>query len=229
MKSRQDLSYFFSLLVLSVFSLPVQAQESWERINQSKELLWGADANGGAPYVFFDANDPSRIIGFEVDILEAVGKRLNLKPKVVIVPWDQLVPALLRKDFDLVFNGLEITEDRKGSVDFTIPYYFFSEQITVRKENTKISKFEDLTGRKVGALSASLAQKILEADPKITTIPYPSPVEVYKDLEIGRIEAALQDVPIAAWYIPQNPKLKNVGGPVGEHFTRALSGKILRC
>ncbi len=73
-----------------------------------------------------------------------------------------------------------------------------------------------MRGRRVGVLSATLAQRILEQDGRVHDVPYPTPVEVYRDLEIGRIDAALQDVPIAAWYITPHPRLKNVGDPVGE-------------
>lgn len=203
------LSFFFSISFLS-------ADDSWDTIVKTGELKWGADPNGGAPFVFYDANNPDKIIGFEVEIMDAVARKLNVRHKVVVVPWDQLVPALLRKDYDLVLNGLEVTNDRMESINFTIPYYIFSEQITVRQGDTRFKKFEDLRGYKVGALSATLAQRIMEQDGKIFAVPYPSPVEVYKDLEIGRIDAALQDFPIAAWYIPQNQKLQNIGQPIGE-------------
>lgn len=211
---------FFITAALSVFFLSfpgyTRADEAWDRIERTGELRWGADVNGGAPYVFQDANDPERVIGFEVEMMEKIAGRLGVKPKLVIVPWDQLVPALLRGDYDVVFNGLEKTRQRLTVINFTIPYYVLSEQITVRKGDERFSRMEDLRGYRVGALSSSLAQRMLEADGRITVVPYPSPVEVYKDLDVGRIDAALQDYPIAAWYVPRNPRLTNVGGPVGE-------------
>lgn len=193
-----------------------QTDEAWDRVRATGELRWGADVNGGAPYVFRDSENPDKIIGFEIDIMNAIAKQLHVKAQLVIVPWDQLVPALLRKDYDLVFNGLEITKERLASIDFTIPYYFFSEQITVQRGEERFNSLKDLHGYRVGALSATLAQRILEQDGHIIVVPYPSPVEVYKDLEIGRIDAALQDFPIAIWYITSNPKLKNTGAPIGE-------------
>lgn len=199
-----------------IFSPSLRAQEAWDRIAKTGELRWGADVNGGAPYVFPDQDNPSRIVGFEVDIMDAIARYLKVRSSPVVVPWDQLVPALLRNNFDLAFNGLEITTERAETIDFTIPYYFFSEQMTVRQGHNRISEFKDLRGLRVGTLSATLAQRILQQDGRITVVPYPTPVEVYRDLETGRIDAALQDVPIAAWYVTPNPKLKNVGRPVGE-------------
>lgn len=190
--------------------------EAWNKIRETGELRWGADVNGGAPYVFRAADNPNKVIGFEVDMMDAIARHMNLKARLVIVPWDQLVPALLRDDYDMVFNGLEITRERLDSIDFTIPYYIFSEQITTRRGEDRFKTIENLHGCRVGVLSATLAQRILEKDGQITVVPYPSPVEVYKDLEIGRLDAALQDYPIAIWYITPNPLLKNSGDGIGE-------------
>ncbi len=204
----------FLLFFLQIPSL--RADEAWDRVERTGELRWGADDAGGAPFVFPDVKNPEKIIGFEVEIMEAVAQKLSVQSKLVKLPWDQLVPALLRNDFDIAFNGLEITKDRQESVDFTIPYYYFSEQISTRKENSDLNTLEALHGKKAGTLSASLAQNILEEERKITVVPYPSPVEAYKDLEIGRIDAVLMDVPIAAFYVTPNPALQNVGEPISE-------------
>lgn len=214
-----NLQYFLLFLMLLFAPLDLSfADEAWDRVKTTGQLRWGADVNGGAPHAFCDQNDPKKIIGFEVEIMDAICRKLNVKPRMVIVPWDQLVPALMRGDFDVAFNGLENTKERLAAINFTIPYYFLSEQITVRNGETRFYKFEDLRGHRVGTLSSTLAQRIMEQDGKITVVPYPSPVEAYKDLEIGRIDAALQDYPIAVWYITPNPNLKNVGEPIGQGF-----------
>lgn len=193
------------------------AGDAWDRVQKTGELRWGCDVTGGAPYTFPDPNTPDKIIGFEVDIMDAVARRLGVRVRMVLVPWDQLVPALTRGDFDLALNGLEITQERRDAIDFTIPYYYFSQRITVRRgAGFSPASLDDLRGRRVGTLSASLAQSLMEEQGGITVVPYPSPVEVYKDLELGRTAAALLDVPIAAWYAGANPKLENVGEPIGE-------------
>lgn len=198
------------------FTVPCRAAEAWDRVQKTGELRWGGDDTGGAPYVFPDPDNTGRRIGFEVDILEAIGKRLGVKPRLAVAPWDELVPALLRGDSDVAFNGIEITQERLKAIDFTRPYYFFSEQITVRRGDPRFRTFEELRGHRVGTLSASLAQTLMMRDGKITPVPYPSPVEAYRDLEVGRTDAVLMDLPIAAWYAGPNPKLENVGEPAGE-------------
>ncbi len=210
------LNLFAGVLFLTLCVAPAFAGEAWDRISRTKELRLGGDAAGGAPFIYPDPDNPSEMIGFEIDILNAIAKKLNIGLKFVNVPWDQLVPALQRDDFDIAFNGLEITKGRQEVIRFTIPYYFFSEQISVRKETNDILSFSDLRGRRVGTLSATLAQNMMDQDGHITVVAYPTPVEAYRDLDIGRVEAVLLDNPIAAFYIPRNPKLKNIERLVGE-------------
>lgn len=183
----------------------------------AQELRWGADPIG-APYVFQDPKNPRRIIGFEVDLAEALGRQLKVKTVLVPIQWDQLVPALLRGDCDVVMNGLEITEDRLRAIDFSDPYYVFAEQITVRRGDTRFHTFEDLKGHRIGTLSAALAYTMLTRDTRMIAVPYPSEPEAYKDLQLGRTDAVLLDVPIAAYYAAPNPALENVGEPIGQGF-----------
>lgn len=204
-----------ALLFFALIPLPLRAIDAWERARSTGEIRWGADATGGAPYLYRDPADPRRFLGFEVELMDALARRMNLRPVLVLVPWEELVPALLRDNFDMAFNGLEITEDRRTKIDFSIPYYIFAEQITVRRGDARFSTFESLRGHRVGTLTASLAQTLMERDGRVTPVAYPSPVEIYKDLELGRTDAVLLDVPIAAWYAGPNPKLTAVGEPVG--------------
>ena len=90
--------------------------------SQEKEVIrWAADAESGAPYVFQDPRIPTKLIGFEVDIINAISKELEVENKQFQNQWDGLIPGLKRNDYDLAINGLEITEDRKKEVAFSIP------------------------------------------------------------------------------------------------------------
>jgi polar amino acid transport system substrate-binding protein len=218
LRAPKNLIRYYFLFVLGVaFLIPAKilfAGEAWDRVERTGEIRWGGDLAGGAPYVYPDPDHPEKNIGFEVEIMEALAAKLGVRARFVSVPWDQLVPALLRDDFDMVLNGLEITQNRRESIDFTVPYYIFSEIITVPAGDTRIHKFEDLRGRRVGTLSASLAQNILEKDGRVTVVSYPTPVEAIRDLDIGRIDATLLDLPIANFYV--RPSMKNLGELVGE-------------
>lgn len=180
-----------------------------------RPLAWAGDAEGGAPYEFQDPRDPSRIIGFEVEIAEAIGRILRRPVKFVQNQWDGLVPGLARGDYDMVISGLEITPDRAQVIRFSRPYYVTYEQLAVRASETRIRSLDDCRGRRVGTLKASLAQRLLEERNDLETVSYDGQVNAYEDLLNGRLDAVLMDSIIALYNVAPQPLLKMVGPPVG--------------
>ncbi len=187
-----------------------------EEVRASGELLWGADAEGGAPFVFPDPEQPDRMIGFEVDLADALARKLGVTARMVQTDWRSLIPALQRGDFHMALNGIEWTEERSRSVDLSRPYYIYEQQLVVRKDEKRIRSFNDVGGRTVGTLDASVAQSLLEARRDVTLKIYEGQVEPYRDLELKRLDAVFMDWPIAAHYARPNPNLKFAGAPIGE-------------
>lgn len=178
---------------------------------QTPALRWGGDAEGGAPFLLPDPQNPSRIIGFEIDLMEAVAKKLGRRSVFVQNQWDGLIPGLQRGNYDLVVNGLEITPDRRQQVAFSIPYYACGEQLSVRVDENSINGLADLKGKVVGTLKYSLAQRILEREGGMEIRSYENQNNAYDDLANGRLSAVLMDWPIAVYYSRPNPKLKFTG------------------
>ncbi len=189
-----------------------------EEIRKRGYLLWGSDAEGGAPYIFPDPKDPEKLIGFEVELAGAIARELGVAAKQAQNAWDSLIPGLQRGDYDIAMNGIEITPQRKQEVLFSMPYYVYTEQLVVRKDEERIRGVDDLRGFKAGTLSGTVAQDILIGFGGIDVRIYSGQVEPYEDLAIGRIDAVLLDLPIAAYYGKPNPKLRYAGRPVGEGF-----------
>ena len=181
-----------------------------------RPLTWGADSEGGAPYEFPDPQDPSKIIGFEVDIVEAIGRILSRPVQFVQNQWDGLIPGLERGNYDIVVSGLEITPDRAQVINFSRPYYVTFERISVRSETNDIQSLEDMKGRKVGTLKGSMAHRILDARGDVVVLSYDGQVNVYEDLANGRLDAVLLDDIIALYNVPLMPRLKTVGAPIGQ-------------
>jgi polar amino acid transport system substrate-binding protein len=196
------------MFICFCLALPVGAQDD----NQS--LRWGGDSDGGAPYVFRDPQDLQRLIGFEVELADALGRTLKRPAVFVQNQWDALIPGLQRGNYDLVLNGLEITEDRRQRINFSLPYYVTVLQISVRKENTAISSLADLKGKRAGALKGSFAQRVLEREGGIKVVTHDNMANQYQDLANGRLDAALNDYPTAVYYSGADPKLKFTGEPI---------------
>ena len=177
-------------------------------------LRWGGDSEGGAPYVFQDPQDPRKLVGFEVDLAEALGRQLGRGAVFVQNQWDGLIPGLQRGNYDLALNGLEITDDRRREIDFTIPYYATAEQLAVRADAAPVDSLDALRGRAVGTLKFSLAQRLLEHAGGIELRTYDGQINAYEDLANGRLDAVLMDWPIALYYAKPNPRLRLCGPPI---------------
>lgn len=180
------------------------------------ELRWGGDSEGGFPYMFPSPVNPDELIGFEVDIVKAIADYLNMKPVFVSNSWDNLIPGLERKIYDIAINGLEVTPEHAEVVDFSIPYYKSSLQLAVRKDNKDILQVEDCKKHVVGTLKESFAQKILREIGDIDIKTYIVEANTYEDLLNERLDAAFFDYPIALYSAGFNPGIKFVGRPVGE-------------
>lgn len=196
-----------------VLILPLLTGCSDTQTRNSDVLRWGSDEAGGAPFEFRDDKDPSKRIGFEVEIADEIGKRLGKRIEFVQTQWDTLIPALNRDDFDFAMAGIEITDDRKAEVDFTQPYYIYTQQLVTRADDTNIHSLKDLKGKPVGTLAASAAERVLQESDGIEVRSYDDNVRPYEDLVIGRVDGVLLDLPIAVHYAKPNPKLRFAGEP----------------
>ncbi|NTW99479.1 MAG: transporter substrate-binding domain-containing protein, partial [Geobacteraceae bacterium] len=94
-------------------------------------LRWGADPSGGAPYVFADPANPQSYTGFDYEFAEALARQMGTKAQFVPTDWESIVASLQRKEFDVIINGFEPTEDRAREMLFSKPYYLFRLQLTV--------------------------------------------------------------------------------------------------
>lgn len=192
---------------------PAHADDTLAAIKQRGVLRWGADAEGGAPYVFPDPNNPQQLTGFEFDLATALASELGVRAEMVQNSWDGLVPALQRGNFDIILNGLELTPDHEQQIAMTRPYFAYAQQIVTRKDATNMVTLEQLHGKRVGVLAASVAQRLLEKQGDADVRIYPGNVEGFRDLNNDRIDATVLDLPIATYYLKFEPNLKCAGPP----------------
>src|SRR5437879_4766639 len=211
--SRQQLLLFSLVLLISGAARAFSAPDHSQEIRARGVLLWGADAEGGAPYVFPDPQKPEQLTGFEYDLADALAAKLGLKAKMVQNQWDQLIPALDRGNFDILLNGLELTPENQQHIAMSQPYYVYAEQIVVRTNTVGLTNRESLAGKAVGVLSGSVAQRLMEGTPGVDLKIYPGNVQSLQDLKAHRIEAILMDLPIALFYAKPDKEVMFSGEP----------------
>ena len=178
------------------------------------ELRWAGDSEGGAPFIYQDPADPSKLIGAEVEMMALVAKELGLKPVFVQNMWEGLIPGLDRGDYEVAVNAIEITPERSRQVAFSRPYFITYEQLAVRRDDASIESLDQLKGKRVGTYSGALAQGLLE-ERGFKPLLYDTIDPLYRDLGLDRLDAVLLDQPIALYVGKPLPDVKFVGPPVG--------------
>jgi len=175
-------------------------------------LRWGADAEGGAPYISRDPKKPDGYEGFEVDLVVALEKELGRRIEFVQYDFKNLTAGLDRGDIDFAMNGIEVTPDRLRKFRLSRPYYVYTLQLVARADESRFDSLEscERIGPEIGTLEETAAARLLE-NMAVTKHDYGNQVEPYLDLEYGRIDAVLLDWPIAQYIAKPRPKLKFVG------------------
>jgi polar amino acid transport system substrate-binding protein len=183
------------------------------RAQTTGELRWGGDAEGGSPFVEADPSDPTRVVGFEVEIAGVLAEGLGREPRFLQVGFTSLDAAAARGDFDVGLSGIEDSPARQARLAITIPYYEFREVLTVRDVDApRYRTLRDLQGRRVATLGATLAYDLLvDAQSKFGVLPvvYEDDVHPYTDLILGRVDAVLLDEVLAKRGVRRNPGLTN--------------------
>ena len=158
---------------------------------------WAGDAEGGAPYVEADPSDPSRVVGFDVDIAELIARGLGREPRFIEAAYATIDQSIARGDADIGLSGIEDTPARRAGYAVTTPYYQFREVLSVRSADAEqFRTLADLRGRRVGTLSGTIAYDILlaaEREHGLVAVSYDDDVHPYSDLLVGRLDAVLLD------------------------------------
>ena len=152
-----------TLLVTALLAGVAFAEDTWARAVREGVLRWGADQEGGGPYVFASEEDPDTLVGFEVDLAGAIGRYLGVRMEFVQGQWDKLPDMLRAKKVDVVLNGYEWTPDRGSRWRPRRPYYVYALQLLARKGGA-VKSFDDLRRgerRKVGCLTGSAAHELM--------------------------------------------------------------------
>jgi serine/threonine protein kinase len=188
-------------------------------------LQWGSDFVDGAPYVFKDPINPANLIGFEVEIMAAIGQLMLATPKQVETCYGEIDQALLANKFDFVMNSWEINPDRQKVELFSDPYYRYGQQLVVRADDPRFASLNatsdiglgPVEGLTVGTGQGFKAADYLATDKKINVKLYAGPLP-FDDLKQKKIDAVMVDVPIVAYYVQgagpggiADPALKLIG------------------
>lgn len=188
-------------------------------------LRWGADQEGGGPYVYPRDDDPTQVIGFECELATAIGGEIGRRAEFIQCNWDQLLPLLDRRNIDVALNGCEFTKERAERYLHSLPYYIYELGLCVRRSDPRLRGWDSLRETRpghekwrIGVLEASAADRYVSEKFAATCEPvrYQGSTEALRLVETEQLDATVQDLPILQFYINhlnRYPRLMMAGKP----------------
>ena len=140
------------------------------------------------PWSYHDESDT--LVGYDVEVSRAIAEKLGVEPEYVESDWDSLFAGLDAGRFDIVCNGVEVTDERSKTYNFTTPYGYIHTALAVRKDNEDIKSFEDLKGKTTANSLASTYMELAESY-GATVQGIDTLEETIQLLTAGRIDATL--------------------------------------
>jgi polar amino acid transport system substrate-binding protein len=223
------------LLVALVGTAPNAFSDELDTLQAKGELVWGADQEGGGPFVFPSRDDPHTLVGFEVELASLIAAHLQVRARFQQGQWDKLPDLLDRGDIDIVLNGFEWTPSRAERYGTSLPYYIYELQLLARTGDASINRWDDLLARpqgrprRVSVLGGAAAEDFTSAfaGDRVELAMFEGVTDAMRAVELGTdgIDANVQDLPIWQFYRRDFPGLRAVGPPVGRGFYVALVRK----
>ena len=180
-----------------------------QEIKDKGKLVMGTSADY-PPYEWHLIKDgKDEIIGFDIDIAQAIADELGVELEVKDMAFDGLIPALSTGKIDMIVAGMNATEERKQSVDFTDVYYTQTDIVVIRKEDA--DKFTSEDSLKTAALATQKATVqetyLLETFPDAEIQSVPKWNTAIMSLTTGKVDAVMMVDTVAKQFIAQNDDL----------------------
>lgn len=190
----------------------------------------GGDEEGGGPYIYPADDDPTKVIGFEVDLAEALARRLGKSSEFVQCTWDDILLVLSRGKIDVALNGYEYTEQRAARYLSSLPYYIYELGLCANRDGGTVKSWDSLreaptngTKKRVGVLEGSAADRFVteQFGKTCQVLHYPGSAEALRLVDEGQLDATVQDLPVLHFYVEhlkRYPQLAVVDRPAAEGY-----------
>jgi len=161
-------------------------------------------ANDNPPEFFQDANKQPAGIDWEIN--KAVLDTLGIKKfEIVWMPWESVIPSLLSKRIDVIAADIHVNPERVKVISFSGPAWWYGPVVLVQKGNPlKIASYDNLKGKKVGAMSGSAADLYLRRV-GVETTPFKQEIDELQSLNQNRLDAVLEDDVVYLEFASKNP------------------------
>ncbi|MBT1247180.1 MULTISPECIES: basic amino acid ABC transporter substrate-binding protein [unclassified Thermosipho (in: thermotogales)] len=187
-----------------VFMVSVFFTASLSEIKERGVLIVGTEPTF-PPFEFVDQNNS--IVGFDIDIAKKIANELGVELKILNLPFDSLIPAIMSDKIDLIIAGMTITNERAKVIDFSIPYFNANQSIVVRKgENFSPKSLEDLKGKKVAVQLGTTGDLVVSKIKGIKVTRFQKFTDAFLELQNKRVDAVVLDEAVANAYVKKFQK-----------------------
>lgn len=171
------------------------------RIKDSGKIIIAMEGQW-APWTYHD--ESGELVGFDTEVGKAIASKLGVNAEFIEGEWDGLFTGLDGGRYDVIINGVEITEERKAKYDFATPYAYIRTGLVVADGNTEITSFEDLKGKQtsnsLGSTYADLAEQYGATVQNVDTLS-----ETIDMVLSGRVDATLNAEVSFYDYLKEHP------------------------
>lgn len=174
----------------------------------------------------FEYLDKGEVVGFDIDLVKAIGKKLDMEIVIKDMAFDGLIPALETNKVDIVIAGMTASDERKMAVNFSNPYYTANQVIILNDNNNDIKTFDDLNGKLVGVMLGFTGDVVVSEMKDVKSKKYNASYAAIMELQNNKIDAVVLDSETALNYVKNNKGLKlaeTSGEP--EEYAIAISKK----
>ena len=183
--------------------------------SQKSEALTVATDAAFPPFEIVD-EETKEIIGFDIDLMNAIAEKAGLDIVYKNVAWDPLLAGMADCQYDMAISAMTITADRAEQFSFSDPYINAGQIVAVKLDNETINGPEDLVGKTVGAQIGTTGSLEIEAIADTTLKVYDTYELAFLDLVNGQVDAVVADYPLAVSFVNKYSDSLKV---VGEVFT----------
>ena len=161
------------------------------------------------PFEYYENGKPT---GLDVDLANIIGEKLNKKTVLEEMEFSTLFAALSAGKIDIIISGVDITEERKKTFDFSNGYYNNELSLIVKEGDNTIAAVEDLQGKKVGTELGTTSDTYTDSLNSVTNVKYNSGAIAVMNLKSGKVDAVILDKPVAQQVLLTNDGCKILEG-----------------
>jgi len=169
-------------------------------------------------------DESKNIVGFDIDLMTAAAKAGGFEVEFKNTAWDGIFAGLDGGKYDAVMSSVTITDERKQTMDFSVPCINAGQILVVKSEVSGVATLADLKGKTVAAQIGTTGAFEIDKYADVKKKEYDEIGLAFADLANGRIDAVVCDTPVAAQYALQNDEYKGTLKIVGEPFTDEYYG-----